>query len=126
MESPVRRYWWVNQNQTFRHEREGGYLWSPKSRSDGSRNPFYDYMRIVAPGDLVLSFVNRQIAALSVATSHCYEAPKPQEFGRAGEYWGQIGWRVDVAGANGVRSGAKGRCGRVLEWAEGTSGVSSE
>ena len=24
------RYWWVNQNQTFRQEIEGGYLWSPK------------------------------------------------------------------------------------------------
>jgi putative restriction endonuclease len=96
MENPVRRYWWVNQNQTFRHEREGGYLWSPKTNRNGARNPFYDYMRIVAPGDLVLSFVNRRIAALSVATSHCYEAPKPQEFGSAGEYWGQIGWRVDV------------------------------
>ena len=24
------RYWWVNHKQTFRHEFEGGYLWSPK------------------------------------------------------------------------------------------------
>jgi drug/metabolite transporter (DMT)-like permease len=24
------RYWWVNQNQTYRHEVEGGCLWSPK------------------------------------------------------------------------------------------------
>src|SRR6059036_2139534 len=24
------RYWWVNQNQTFRQEIAGGYLWSPK------------------------------------------------------------------------------------------------
>src|SRR5580704_6209778 len=24
------RYWWVNQNQTFRQEIEGGYLWSPR------------------------------------------------------------------------------------------------
>ena len=23
------RYWWVNQNQTYRQEIEGGYLWSP-------------------------------------------------------------------------------------------------
>lgn len=27
------RYWWVNQNKTYRHEVEGGYLWSPKPRS---------------------------------------------------------------------------------------------
>jgi len=23
------KYWWVNQNQTFKQEFEGGYLWSP-------------------------------------------------------------------------------------------------
>ncbi len=34
------RYWWVNQNQTYEHEVHGGYLWSPKRNSNGSRNPF--------------------------------------------------------------------------------------
>ena len=50
------RYWWANQNQTFRQESEGGYLWSPKRRSNNSVNPYYETMREVAPGDLVLSF----------------------------------------------------------------------
>jgi hypothetical protein len=36
------RHWWVNQNQTFRHELAGGYLWSPKRNKNGARNPFYD------------------------------------------------------------------------------------
>jgi hypothetical protein len=49
------RYWWVNQNQTFRHEIEGGYLWSPKRNANGARNPFYESMREVAPGDLIFS-----------------------------------------------------------------------
>jgi hypothetical protein len=26
------RYWWVNKNQTYRHEVQGGYLWSPNVR----------------------------------------------------------------------------------------------
>ncbi|MDY0110664.1 MAG: HNH endonuclease [Candidatus Krumholzibacteria bacterium] len=92
----MRRYWWVNQKQTFRHEHAGGYLWSPKVSHNGARNPFYDCMRIVAPADLVLSYVDRRIVAVGVATSNCYEAPKPVEFGRTGEYWSEIGWRVDV------------------------------
>jgi putative restriction endonuclease len=50
------RYWWVNQNQTYRHEVEGGYLWSPKRSASGARNPFYEAMREVAPGDLIFSF----------------------------------------------------------------------
>jgi hypothetical protein len=31
------RYWWVNQNQTFRQEIDGGYLWSPKRNKNGHR-----------------------------------------------------------------------------------------
>jgi hypothetical protein len=31
-----------------------------------------------------------------IARSHAYEAPKPLEFGQAGAYWDNIGWRLDV------------------------------
>lgn len=91
------RYWWVNQNQTWRHEVAGGYLWSPKRKANGSRNPFYEFMREVAPGDLVFSFAETRILAVGVATSYAYEAAKPVEFGAAGRNWEAIGWRVDVS-----------------------------
>lgn len=90
------RYWWVNQNQTYRHEIRGGYLWSPKKKTNGHRNPYYDFMREVAPGDVVFSFADTLIRAIGFITSHGYEAPKPIEFGEAGAYWDLIGWRVDV------------------------------
>lgn len=92
------RFWWVNQNQTYRHEVPGGYLWSPKRNSGerGGRNPFYDFMREVAPGDVIFSFADTLIKAIGIAASHAYEAPKPLEFGQAGAYWDKIGWRVDV------------------------------
>ena len=90
------RYWWVNQNQTYRHEVPGNYLWSPKRKANGDRNPFYDFMREVAPGDVVFSFADTLIRAVGIANSHAYEAPKPLEFGEAGAYWDNIGWRVDV------------------------------
>jgi hypothetical protein len=90
------RYWWVNQNQTYRHEVPGGYLWSPKRNQNGGRNPFYDFMREVAPGDVVFSFADTYIKAIGIAASHAYEAPKPREFGQTGAYWDNIGWRVDV------------------------------
>ncbi len=90
------RYWWVNQNQTYRHELRGGYLWSPKRKANQASNPFYDFMREVAPGDIIFSFAATAIPAIGVAATHAYEAPKPLEFGRAGAYWEMIGWRVDV------------------------------
>ena len=90
------RYWWVDQNQTYRQEREGGYLWSPKRNANGARNPFYEFMREVAPGDLVFSFVDTRIVAIGTVTSYCYESPKPAEFGGVDLNWEAIGWRVRV------------------------------
>jgi putative restriction endonuclease len=94
------RYWWVNQNQTFKHEVRGGYLWSPKVKSDGTRNPYYETMREVAPGDLVFSFSEQRIRAVGIARSFAFEAPKPEEFGSAGRNWNKIGWRVEVPFTN--------------------------
>lgn len=91
------RTWWVNQNQTYRQELGGGYLWSPKRKSNGARNHFYDTMREVAPGDIVFSYHGTLIAALGRVLSYCYESPKPIEFGSAGLNWEAIGWRVDVS-----------------------------
>ena len=90
------RHWWVNQNQTYRHEVQGGYLWSPKRNANGARNPFYESMREVAPGDLVFSFKDTRIIAIGIAQSYCWESPKPLEFGNAGQNWENIGWRVKV------------------------------
>ena len=89
-------FWWVNQNQIYRHEVAGGYLWSPKVKSNGDRNPYYEFMREVAPGDMIFSFADTPIRAYGVARSHAYEAVKPEEFGSAGKNWDAIGWRVDV------------------------------
>jgi putative restriction endonuclease len=91
------RYWWVNQNQTFRQEIAGGYLWSPKRNASGARNPFYESMREVSPGDLIFSFVDTWIAAIGLAKSYCWECPKPTEFGSVGLNWENIGWRVNVS-----------------------------
>jgi putative restriction endonuclease len=53
-------------------------------------------MREVAPGDVIFSFAGTYISAIGVATSHAQESPKPVEFGLAGAYWENIGWRVEV------------------------------
>lgn len=90
------RYGWVNQNQTFRQEIDGGYLWSPKRNRNGHHNPFYEFMREVAPGDIVFSFSDTRIAALGIVSGYCRESPKPEEFGSAGTNWSQIGWKVGV------------------------------
>ena len=89
------RYWWVNQNQTYRVEVPGGFLWSPKTRADGARNYFYETMTEVVPGDLVFSFKDASIKAIGIVQRRAYEVPKPA-FGGAGENWLASGWLVET------------------------------
>jgi putative restriction endonuclease len=37
-----RNYWWVSQNQTYKQEVPGNFMWSPKTNRDGGRNMSYD------------------------------------------------------------------------------------
>jgi hypothetical protein len=70
-------------------------MWSPKVRADGSRNPFYESMRLVAPGDIVFSFWDTRIQAVGVATGTAQIAPRP-EFATSGWDWSHEGWFVPV------------------------------
>ncbi len=89
------RYWWVNQNQTYRAEVRGSFMWSPKLRADGARNQFYENMREVSPGDIVFSFCDTYIKSVGVVTGRAQTGPKP-DFGAAGSNWSREGWFVPV------------------------------
>lgn len=89
------KYWWVNQNQTYKAEVSGGFLWSPKTRTDGARNQFYENMQNVEPGDVVFSFCDTRIKALGISTEKAISAVKP-DFGFAGSTWSNEGWLVEV------------------------------
>ena len=88
------KYWWVNQNQTYDYE-ISGFLWSPKTKSDGGRNPFYETMTQVSPGDLVFSYSDTYIKAIGVVQTQAVTSPKP-DFREAGSNWANEGWYVEV------------------------------
>lgn len=73
----------------------GGFLWSPKNRSDGGRNYFYKTMEEVRPGDLIFSFCDTYIKAIGVVQRQAVTAPKPN-FRTAGSNWSDEGWYVEV------------------------------
>ena len=89
------RSWWVNQNQTYRAEVRGSFMWSPKQNANGARNQFYENMREVSPGDIVFSFCDTHIKAIGVVTGSAQTGPKP-DFGAAGSNWSLEGWFVPV------------------------------
>lgn len=90
------RYWWVNQNQTFKAEVGGGYMWAPKVNRDGGFNQFYQNMTEVRSGDIVFSFADTFIKIVGVVSAPARSAEKPKEFGKAGDAWDADGWLVQV------------------------------
>ena len=90
------RYWWVNQNKTYKAEVGGGYMWSPKSNKDGGFNQFYKNMTEAGVGDIVFSFSNTLIKTVGVVSASACSSEKPKEFGKAGDAWDTDGWLVQV------------------------------
>lgn len=86
-------YWWVSQNQTHKQERDGGYLWAPKSGANGVVFTHWSNMTLVRPGDLIFSYANQSVGAIGVASTAAYDAAQPEEFANA---WNADGRRVDV------------------------------
>ncbi len=89
------RYWWVNQNQTYKFEIPGGFLWSPKTRADGGSNYFYNTMEQVRTGDMVFSYSGTYIKAVGIVKNEAKTARKPN-FQSAGSNWAKEGWYVPV------------------------------
>lgn len=90
------RYWWVSNRLTYLHEFTGGYMWSPKLKSNGHRNQHWDFMTEVQPLDIIFAYADGRIRAVGVASSTAYTAEKPRAFGAIGQNWSATGWRVDV------------------------------
>jgi putative restriction endonuclease len=88
-------FWWVNQNQTFKEEVLGGFLWSPKANKNGAKNQFYSNMTLISPGDIVFSFCDARITAIGRVLGAAETKPKP-DFGTAGSNWNKEGWHVPV------------------------------
>lgn len=89
------RFWWVNQNQTWEHERSGGYLWAPYVGKDGHDRFHWSNMEHVLGGDLIFSYASQKIRSVSIAQHHCYRSNRPAEFGTESP-WKLQGRRLDV------------------------------
>ncbi|RQM78022.1 HNH endonuclease [Aeromonas jandaei] len=89
-------FWWVNHKQTYSAEVAGGYIWSPKSNRNGSKNQTYINLTLTRPGDVVISYASGLIKAIGLVTAPCSEKSKPSEFGSAGDTWSDTGWKVPI------------------------------
>lgn len=93
--SPPQVRWWVNQGETFRQEREGGYVWAPQVTKAGIAVGHHTAVRRVRSGDRVVHYSKGHIRAVSTATTDGYEAPRPDDL--PDEAWQREGLRADAA-----------------------------
>ncbi|MGE6265329.1 HNH endonuclease [Aeromonas media] len=90
----MKNCWWVNHKQTYGAEVGGGYIWSPMTNRNGSKNQTYINLTLTQPGDVVISYAGGLIKAIGLVTAPCSEKSKPSEFGSAGDSWSDTGWEV--------------------------------
>ena len=91
------RYWWANQKHTYDVEVLGGFLWCRQRRTNGSRNPFYENMRMVSPGDVIFGYHNADIRAIGIALSRARAAGPPASARTPVMDQDVMGWLLDVA-----------------------------
>lgn len=85
-------YWWVNHKQTVKQEINGGYLWAPNTKLFHHVN-----VQNALKGDFVVSYAHGKISHYGVVTEYPFKAPKPDDFGRAGDFWLNDGWKAPVS-----------------------------
>jgi len=88
-------YWWVSQNQTYKHERAGEFLWAPNADERGYTPHHWATMKQVQPGDLIFSYVDQKIPSISIAKSAAIPSPRPKEFADP-DLWKQEGAKIEV------------------------------
>lgn len=71
-------------------------MWSPVVKANGYRNPFWDNMTKVEPGDLVFAYAQKHLRAVGIVQRKAYSSPKPASFEIASNNWAKIGWLVEV------------------------------
>ena len=100
------RYWWANQRQSYAVEMVGGYLWCQQRRANGTRNPFYDAVRLTRPGDMIFAYADARIKAVGLVMSEALDAGQPLPLAPSADEQqtaphppsGKVpGWLIDVA-----------------------------
>ena len=86
----------VNQKNTYKQERAGSYLWSPKFNKNGTNNSSYKLMKEVKKGDLIIHNAGGKITAISRVEEDCKSENKPNSLNDEENRWENDGWKVNT------------------------------
>lgn len=86
-------FWLVNQKQTAKHKGNERYLWCPKNQVGKRIHPYYENMRRIKPGDIILAHFDGGIQGYGTALTYSYSYPRPPHYDKR---WYHMGWRCEV------------------------------
>ena len=86
----------VNQGKTYKYERAGSYIWSPKLNKAGHQNRGYSLMKDVRKGDFIIHNSGGRLSAISIVKEDCKSGGQPKELKNGqNEYdWDDDGWVI--------------------------------
>ena len=90
----MRRTWWVNQGQTYRAERLGGYIWAPQVAKSGTPLAHHTAVGMVKEGDIILHYATGHVRSIGVATSDGRPHDRPSELSEA--QWDRAGLLANI------------------------------
>jgi len=85
-------YWWVNQTETYKLERDLRLLWAPQVGNKNRTQSHWKSMTRVVEGDVVFHYSRQAIQAVSAVTVAAREAQRPYEL----TLWPALGWQVQL------------------------------
>ena len=89
--SQKKQYFFVFQNESYKEEKAGQYLWAPQSNQKKHNISHWKRMTEIKKGDIIFHSVNRKIKAISIAQTNCSSEDRPPELK---EIWTTQGWKV--------------------------------
>jgi 5-methylcytosine-specific restriction enzyme B len=94
LEEQKLKFWWVNQGQTYKQEKEGGFLWAPQKNKQGRPLPHHVSLVNARPGDIVFCYSARELKSIGIVQESAIEAPKPSEI--ASHEWQEEGYLLKL------------------------------
>lgn len=86
-------YFLVFQNQSYKEEREGGYLWAPQKNDKGQTFHHWTDMKLIRKNDIIFNSYMGKLVSVIIAKEHCKEHDKPN--GLKQFRWEKKGWLVN-------------------------------
>ncbi|MFE7062045.1 McrB family protein [Sutcliffiella sp. NPDC057660] len=87
-------FWWVNQGQTHREEKENGFLWAPQKSKQGIALPHHVNLIKAKVGDVVFCYSAMELRSIGIVKKEATESPKPAVI--EGDNWEKDGYLVEL------------------------------